>query len=1558
MATPAAVLSILVKASTADATAALAKTQAQLEATAVESKALSTAGAKTGTALRKMGTAAKWGGAALAVGFVFEAKKAIEVTQDLAKTTISLNQNLGIGVKKSSQWGAVLKARGVDSQKAGMAFKTFATQVDAANKGSATSIKTFKELGISQKELASGQGNVQKLLLQTADGIDKLGAGTQRTAAESKLFGRGWQTVVPLMRDGSAALKENLDLTVKYGDYLDKKGLKVQQDLLASNRETTLAWQGMQVQLAQKLAPAIIKVEGQFQHMAAILANPKLTDSERFKKIGHIIRRDFSKALDFVLKLIPQIASKVGQTAPKIAIALVQGFLHADVWGQLAIGAWFITKLGGFGAFRKVGTTMGKRMGLGIEAGLLLAIPLLVPFLFKMGEKLGKALRDPIKKVFGGVVNWIEGAFTDIVNFSIDRINDLIDAINAIPLVPNIGHIEHINEPLKLSEHLKKLAKQYGLTKQAADASSVGQVKAMLRAAGAFDKAGHKTVDALKRSALSFTATTKVAKDSGDKQQKSANDTAKNAAKASDKTQKSNKATGKSTANLADSVGTSTGKIKTHTTKDLGDANKAGSAALGQMAKHGAGSVHALAHATFVGYGNIQDNMNKALKKLKAGKPVEFGMSDAPAAPAGGTRAYAMGGILKAIKGALVPGYGSGDKVPLHVGGELAAMVEPGELVSVANRTATAGLMGVNSMIPRHAHGGVVGFAKGGTAAGSPYRFPFQAGNYSWGRTDMGVDFTGSGAIGAIGAGSIIRTSSPGWPNGGAGPAGQGWVLRLAAGPPKGLSPTTGDVFTYEGVRGPVRTGKVAAGETVGSFYPGSSIETGWWGGPGGENAAASPTYSEGDVTTYGSSMRKFLTALEGGKGPMGGGGSAPSWKDIARAVLKGPGGPMQAMGQKALDKVWRAANAYGRRKAPGAATPGGSANVDMKGAHKIIASWYGPLSTQGPHPVGAGGVPIRGNMFAELGMGHAMGSLPMGARVAVGYRGKTLVGTKEDIGLGGGGGQAIDLWTEFADNLGFDKSKGIDSVMVKNLARGGKVGFFGDSLGVGMKPYLPSDWYVNTVGGRGSAATYSQLQSHLGGKNAIFWEMGANDSAGTYKNYLGKVDKNIGERGLALMTLAGVPQAGEENAAMRGDKRKNALADWAAIAHKYNLRGPHTDATGYRAMADRVKSAGNRALSAAGKGSSAGEVGPDAWKKDLKKLEKLEAHVPIKPDSELDKLVRHQKFLGLQDHLWHIGHPERDKHSSKWEDKLKQFVRRKGRHMTALLNFRKSKWAELQAKKARARLTNRTDDDERVQKQIQAFMGTTPEAKPTFDVPGGWDQALTQIASDKAGEKNLVGFIEAFTTKYGLSTSEAGTELGPNEIAYLLQLNEGLLSTYKDEWKITDRVANKMTAKLPKSHGPEKKFLKRHVPALRKREGELIGIGGSGLILDTQVAIDALKGQTTVTGPDLEAQLALQKQLTLQAQQAYLVSQAQTKILAGFPAYGGAFAEGGVVPGPAGAPRTIIAHGGESVGGAANVRVVIQDQRTRVFVNDKEVRAIVKDETRQRRGPRVGRGM
>ena len=148
-----------------------------------------------------------------------------------------------------------------------------------------------------------------------------------------------------------------------------------------------------------------------------------------------------------------------------------------------------------------------------------------------------------------------------------------------------------------------------------------------------------------------------------------------------------------------------------------------------------------------------------------------------------------------------------------------------------------------------------VGFAP---LTGSGYQSPFVHAIH--GRIDMGVDFVGSGPINAIGNARILRIGAPGWPNGGAGPAGQGVLYRLLDGPEAGKI-----IYVYEGLTPTVEAGQeVVAGQQIAKFYPGSSIEIGF------ADTAGAPLahdrYTEGMVTGWGRRMDSFLSTLGTGK--------------------------------------------------------------------------------------------------------------------------------------------------------------------------------------------------------------------------------------------------------------------------------------------------------------------------------------------------------------------------------------------------------------------------------------------------------------------------------------------------------------------------------------------------------------------------------------------------------------------------------------------------------------------------------------------------------------------
>jgi murein DD-endopeptidase MepM/ murein hydrolase activator NlpD len=130
-------------------------------------------------------------------------------------------------------------------------------------------------------------------------------------------------------------------------------------------------------------------------------------------------------------------------------------------------------------------------------------------------------------------------------------------------------------------------------------------------------------------------------------------------------------------------------------------------------------------------------------------------------------------------------------------------------------------------------------------------------------RIDQGVDYSGSGTLGALGPGVVTKVvqSGSGWEGG-------GFVeYKLTAGPYAGRY-----VFYAEGVSPTVSVGQtLTAGQPVATIIPGSAhgIEIGWGSGQG-ESAYASASgggYSEGQMTAAGKAFSDLIASLGGPAG-------------------------------------------------------------------------------------------------------------------------------------------------------------------------------------------------------------------------------------------------------------------------------------------------------------------------------------------------------------------------------------------------------------------------------------------------------------------------------------------------------------------------------------------------------------------------------------------------------------------------------------------------------------------------------------------------------------------
>lgn len=262
---PAAVISTLIQIEGMESATARLKeydTLSQKASVSVDKATASTTahGKAAEESSKHVGSAAKaMGGYLAAFGGYEVIKSATDATSEFYHSTQQLTQNFGLSSKAASEWGAVMQSRGVDATKLTLTFKTLSAQVHSASEGSKSSTATFKELGISQQELKKHGDDLNWVLGQVSDGLAKMPPGTDRASLSSKLFGRTWQTIAPIVRDGKKSMDEQLSTADKYGATIGGSQ-KAIEGMIEKQRDFKLATLGLQITLGNVLMPILLTV--------------------------------------------------------------------------------------------------------------------------------------------------------------------------------------------------------------------------------------------------------------------------------------------------------------------------------------------------------------------------------------------------------------------------------------------------------------------------------------------------------------------------------------------------------------------------------------------------------------------------------------------------------------------------------------------------------------------------------------------------------------------------------------------------------------------------------------------------------------------------------------------------------------------------------------------------------------------------------------------------------------------------------------------------------------------------------------------------------------------------------------------------------------------------------------------------------------------------------------------------------------------------------------------------------------------------------------------------
>lgn len=408
-----------------------------------------------------MGVAA---GATVAAAKAFDfLKGSVKTTEELTKASAKLSNITGQDVATSAQWVQLAKARGMGAQKLQVGFTTLSKQITAAANGSGKAAKALGDLGVSQQAIESGDTNT--VLMQLSDGLARVQNPAERAALAQQLLGRSGKDLLGVLKGGSGALQEQLD--IYKGSSRDIAANKDQVLGLAANqRELTQAVDSVKISLGVALIPVMKTASDILKRFANLSPGVK-------KLIMTLIAMAATGAL--IAKLVgvfkavrvALIAMKVAMmTNPFTALAvavLAISFLVYRHWGAIKkflMATWNWIK----GAVKSLADRVvhwAKKGFLGPIPWIITNWNRIVGFLKGLRSKIATAAKNIASALWGGIkrgasgvvgfikgiVNSYIGVLETAINTILGGINRIIRAYNRVPLTPDIATLGRVNLP-------------------------------------------------------------------------------------------------------------------------------------------------------------------------------------------------------------------------------------------------------------------------------------------------------------------------------------------------------------------------------------------------------------------------------------------------------------------------------------------------------------------------------------------------------------------------------------------------------------------------------------------------------------------------------------------------------------------------------------------------------------------------------------------------------------------------------------------------------------------------------------------------------------------------------------------------------------------------------------------------------------------------------------------------------------------------------------------------------------------------------------------------------
>jgi hypothetical protein len=227
--------------------------------------------------LRQIGETGKKSGQSIAAGFIkaqlslvalrtavrslVGAMKSITVgAADQGDQFAKMSRRLGVSVETLSAFDHVARLGGTDIMTMGNALKLLAKNAyesTSAGGGLATAKRAFDALGVSVTDTGGNMKSVEQIFLDVADAVQNEGDELKRSALAQEAFGRSGLYVIPILEQGSAAIREQIKEAHDFGSAWTRTNSRLAEEFKNAQERVRASIDGVKNAIAVQLLPAI-----------------------------------------------------------------------------------------------------------------------------------------------------------------------------------------------------------------------------------------------------------------------------------------------------------------------------------------------------------------------------------------------------------------------------------------------------------------------------------------------------------------------------------------------------------------------------------------------------------------------------------------------------------------------------------------------------------------------------------------------------------------------------------------------------------------------------------------------------------------------------------------------------------------------------------------------------------------------------------------------------------------------------------------------------------------------------------------------------------------------------------------------------------------------------------------------------------------------------------------------------------------------------------------------------------------------------------------------------